>query len=125
MGRMWFLADALCGDACCDENLFKRSFLVTSTLAFLTLAELVKSCFLISRSSLAVGDVTVTFVAFIIEFAPSLRTEPELFVVKSNCPLWPSRYEPMRGRIGLPELLRSLFILLAAEIFGMTTVSLL
>ena len=125
MGRMWFLADALCGDTCCDENLFKRSFLVTSTLAFLTFAELVKSCFLISRSSLAVGDVTVTFVAFIIEFAPSLRTEPELFVVKSNCPLWPSRYEPMRGRIGLPELLRSLFILFAAEIFGMTTVSLL
>ena len=71
------------------------------------------------------GEVTVTFVAFIIEFAPSLRTEPELFVVESNYPIWPSRYEPMRGRIGLPELLRSLFILVAAEIFGMTTVSLL
>ena len=72
------------------------------------------------------GDVTVTLVAFIIEFAPSLRTEPELFVAESNYPIWPpSRYEPKRGRIGLPELLRSLFIVAVAEIFGMTTVNLL
>ena len=61
-------------------------FLVTSTLAFLGFAEFMKSYFFASRSSLAVGEFIVTFVAFIIELAPSLRTEPELFVDVSFMP---------------------------------------